>query len=195
MRKALISRTTGETKINLSLEILEHGKKGSFSGTSGIGFFDHMLNSFAVHGGFDIVLECTGDINVDQHHTVEDVGIVLGKAIKEASGDMVGIRRFSDILLPLDEALGLCALDFSGRPYLAFDASFEASGVGGYDTQLTVEFMRALAYNACITLHIKIMYGENDHHKTEAIYKSVGKCIGNALEIYGSAIPSAKGTL
>ncbi len=195
MRTSKITRKTKETAISLSLEILDKGERGSFSGTSGIGFFDHMLNSFAVHGGFNINLECEGDVYVDGHHTVEDVGIVLGKALHEAAGDMKGITRFSDMLMPMDEALCMCAVDYSGRPYLAFDADFKSVSIGGYDTQLTVEFMRALAYNALITLHVKMLYGDNDHHKTEAIYKSVGKCIGKALEISGSAVPSAKGVL
>lgn len=195
MRKAQIKRTTKETDINLSLAVLDYGKKGSFTGTSGIGFFDHMLSAFASHGGFDLVLDMKGDLEVDGHHTVEDVGIVLGCALKEAAGDMKGIKRFSDILLPMDEALVMCALDFSGRAFLAFDSEFKADMIGDYDTQLTVEFMRALATNAGITLHLKTMYGDNDHHKTEALYKACGKCVGEALKIVSDEVMSTKGVL
>ncbi len=195
MRTASISRKTNETDINLALTILPLGTKGSFKGKTGIGFFDHMLNAFCSHGGFDVTLGISGDLDVDGHHTVEDVGIVMGTALKQASGDMKGITRFADIHLPMDEALVLCAVDFSGRAYLAFDAEFKADTVGAYDTQLTVEFMRALAFNAGVTLHLKKLCGENDHHVTEALYKAAGKCIGKALEIKSSEIMSTKGLL
>ena len=195
MRSAVITRKTGETDISLKLNILESGKKGGLKGASGIGFFDHMLNSFCAHGGFDAELCVKGDLEVDGHHTVEDVGIVFGLALKQAAGDMRGIARFADIHMPMDEALVLCALDFSGRAFLAFNCPFKAPYVGAYDTQLTVEFMRALAFNAGITLHIKKLYGENDHHITEAVYKAAGKCVGRALEIHSDEIMSTKGTL
>lgn len=195
MRTATIKRQTKETNIELTLTILDAGKKGSYVGTSGIGFFDHMLNSFASHGGFDLNLKCEGDLFVDGHHTVEDVGIVLGMALKEAAGDMKGIKRFSDILMPMDEALIMCALDYSGRSYLHFESDFASPMIGDYDTQLTVEFMRALSMNAGITLHLKKMYGANDHHVTEALYKAAGKCIGDALKIVSDEIMSTKGSL
>lgn len=195
MREAVIKRKTGETDIELSIKVLDYGTKGSFTGTSGIGFFDHMLTAFASHGGFEVVLKCKGDLEVDGHHTVEDIGIVLGSALKQAAGDMKGIKRFSDILLPMDEALVMCALDFSGRAFLAFDSDFKADAVGTYDTQLTVEFMRALAMNAGITLHLKKMYGDNDHHVTEALYKACGKCVGDALRIISNDVMSTKGVL
>lgn len=195
MRKAVIERKTSETDIKLTLEIKEYGKKGSFAGTSGVGFFDHMLNSFAVHGGFDISLECKGDLQVDCHHTVEDVGIALGLAFRKAAGDMRGIKRFADILLPMDEALCMCAVDWSGRAYVVFDADFKSNMIGDYDSQMTVEFLRAFAFNAGITLHAKVLYGDNDHHKTEAVYKAVAKCTGMALSIVSDSIPSAKGSL
>ena len=195
MRNAVIKRKTKETDIELSLTVLDYGKKGSFKGTSGIGFFDHMLNSFASHGGFDIVLKCEGDLFVDGHHTVEDIGIVLGMALGEAAGDMCGIKRFSDILMPMDEALCMCAVDFSGRAFLAFDSEFVSPMIGGYDTQLTVEFMRAISSNAGITLHLKKMYGANDHHVTEALYKAAGKCIGDALKVVSDEVMSTKGSL
>jgi len=195
MRNAVIKRKTKETDIELSLTVLDYGKKGSFKGTSGIGFFDHMLNSFASHGGFDIVLKCDGDLFVDGHHTVEDIGIVLGMALRKAAGDMCGIKRFSDILMPMDEALCMCAVDFSGRAFLAFDSEFVSPMIGGYDTQLTVEFMRAISSNAGITLHLKKMYGANDHHVTEALYKAAGKCIGDALKVVSDEVMSTKGSL
>lgn len=195
MRNASINRKTKETDITLSIKIPEYGKKGSFNGTTGIGFFDHMLNSFFSHGGMDAVLECKGDLFVDGHHTVEDVGIVIGKALCQAAGDMTGIKRFSDILMPMDEALVMCAVDYSGRSYLAFDSEFTSPMVGDYDTQLTVEFMRALSSNAGITLHLKTLYGKNDHHITEALYKAAGKCIGDALRIVSDELMSTKGVL
>ena len=195
MRSATIKRTTKETDISLTLTILDGGRKGTFSGTSGIGFFDHMLNSFASHGGFDINLDCRGDLFVDGHHTVEDVGIVLGMALKEAAGALRGIKRFSDILMPMDEALVMCAVDYSGRAFLHFDSNFTSPMVGDYDTQLTVEFMRALSANAGITLHLKTLYGQNDHHITEALYKASGKCIGDALRIVSDEVMSTKGVL
>lgn len=195
MRSATIKRTTKETDIALTLTILDGGKKGSFSGNTGIGFFDHMLNSFASHGGFDIKLDCKGDLFVDGHHTVEDVGIVLGIALKEAAGELRGIKRFSDILMPMDEALIMCAIDYSGRAFLHFDSNFQSPMVGDYDTQLTVEFMRALSFNAGITLHLKTLYGQNDHHITEALYKASGKCIGDALRIVSDEVMSTKGVL
>lgn len=195
MRTSTITRTTKETDITLSLTVLDYGKKGSFTGTSGIGFFDHMLSAFASHGGFDLSITCKGDLEVDGHHTVEDIGIVLGTALKEAAGDMKGIKRFSHIMLPMDEALVMCALDFSGRAFLAFDSDFRADMIGGYDTQLTVEFMRALAVNAGITLHLKKMYGDNDHHVTEALYKACGKCVGDALRVISDDVMSTKGVL
>lgn len=195
MRTAAIQRKTNETDISLTLSIREDGKKGSFTGSSGIGFFDHMLCAFAVHGGFDIVLSCKGDLEVDCHHTIEDIGIVLGDAFRKAAGELTGIARFADILLPMDEALCMCAVDFSGRAYLVFDADFTSPMIGAYDTQMTVEFMRAFAFGAGITLHIKMLYGENDHHKTEAIYKACARCVGAALKIVSDSVPSTKGTL
>ncbi len=195
MRTTSIVRKTHETDITLMLAIKEDGNNGSFTGSSGVGFFDHMLNSFAVHGGFDINLECKGDLQVDCHHTVEDIGIALGLAFKQAVGDMKGIARFADILLPMDEALCMCAVDYSGRPYLVFDADFKADMIGDYDSQMTEEFMRAFSMNAGITLHISVLYGENDHHKTEAVYKAVARSLRKALALVSEEIPSAKGTL
>lgn len=195
MRNANIERKTKETDIKLSLSIREDNEKGTFTGTSGVGFFDHMLNAFATHGGFDIELYCKGDLEVDCHHTIEDIGIVLGTAFKNAVGDMKGITRFADIMLPMDEALCMCALDYSGRAFLVFDAEFTSPMIGDYDTQMTVEFLRAFAFNAGITLHAKVLYGENDHHKVEAVYKAVAKCLKKALAVVSDSMPSSKGSL
>ena len=195
MRNAYIERKTKETDIKLSLAIREDNEKGTFTGTSGVGFFDHMLNAFATHGGFDIELYCKGDLEVDCHHTIEDIGIVLGTAFKNAVGDMKGITRFADIMLPMDEALCMCALDYSGRAFLVFDAEFTSPMIGDYDTQMTVEFLRAFAFNAGITLHAKVLYGENDHHKVEAVYKAVAKCLKKALAVVSDSMPSSKGSL
>lgn len=195
MRNANIERKTKETDIKLSLAIREDNEKGTFTGTSGVGFFDHMLNAFATHGGFDIELYCKGDLEVDCHHTIEDIGIVLGTAFKNAVGGMKGITRFADIMLPMDEALCMCALDYSGRAFLVFDAEFTSPMIGDYDTQMTVEFLRAFAFNAGITLHAKVLYGENDHHKVEAVYKAVAKCLKKALAVVSDSMPSSKGSL
>lgn len=195
MRNAYIERKTKETDIKLSLAIREDNEKGTFKGTSGVGFFDHMLNAFATHGGFDIELNCKGDLEVDCHHTIEDIGIVLGTAFKEAVGDLKGITRFADIMLPMDEALCMCAVDYSGRAYLVFDAEFISPMIGDYDTQMTVEFLRAFAFNAGITLHAKVLYGDNDHHKVEAVYKAVAKCLKKALMVVSDSVPSSKGSL
>ena len=195
MRNAYIERKTKETDIKLSLSIREDNEKGTFKGTSGVGFFDHMLNAFATHGGFDIELTCKGDLEVDCHHTIEDIGIVLGTAFKDAVGDMKGITRFADIMLPMDEALCMCAVDYSGRAFLVFDGEFVSPMIGDYDSQMTVEFLRAFAFNAGITLHAKVLYGDNDHHKVEAVYKAVAKCLKKALTIVSDSVPSSKGTL
>ena len=154
-----------------------------------------MLNAFATHGGFDIELYCKGDLEVDCHHSFEDIGIVRGTAFKNAVGDMKGITRFADIMLPMDEALCMCAVEYSGRAYLVFDAEFISPMIGDYDTQMTVEFLRAFAFNAGITLHAKVLYGENDHHKVEAVYKAVAKCLKKALAVVSDSMPSSKGSL
>lgn len=194
MREATITRTTKETDITMSLTLDKTGK-GSFKGSSGIGFFDHMLNSFCVHGGFAISLDMKGDLQVDGHHTVEDVGIVLGKLFADILGDRGGIKRFGSCFLPMDEALAFCAIDISGRPYLHYDAPVTAPMVGDYDAQLTEEFMRALAVNMGATLHTRLEYGVNQHHITEAIFKAVARAIGEAVTPFGDGVLSAKGVL
>ena len=193
MRKAEIKRTTKETDILLALDLDGNGKVEI---STGIGFFDHMLTAFAVHSGVDLKVTCKGDLEVDGHHTVEDVGIALGQAFLEAVGDKAGIERYGSFMLPMDESLALAAIDISGRPYLVFDAAFTAPMIGDYDTQLTEEFWRAFAMNSKTTLHIKLMYGANDHHKTEAIYKAAAHAIKAAIaKNKDGALLSTKGCL
>ena len=175
---AEISRETKETKIKLKLET--ESKTPGLSGSSGIGFFDHMLNTFAIHGGFNINLEMSGDLHVDGHHTIEDVGIVLGTAFNNII-NAGNITRFGCAYVPMDESLAYCAVDLGGRAYLVFNADFKSDLIGGYDTQMTREFFFALAYNMRANIHINLMYGENDHHKTESIYKSAARAIRQAL--------------
>ncbi len=192
MRAAEIARETRETKIRLLLSL----DGGAREIDTGIGFFDHMLNSFAVHGGFGLTVQCEGDLIVDGHHTVEDVGIVLGQALAQALGDKSGIARFGSAYVPMDEALGFCALDCSGRPFLVFDAPMPQPMCGQYDTCLTVEFMRALAVNAGLTLHLRSLYGDNAHHITEALFKALARALKEAVRLTGTGgVLSAKGLL
>ena len=186
-------RNTKETKIDMTLSI--RTKEKGLKGSTGIGFFDHMLNSFCIHGGFAIKLDMQGDLHVDGHHTVEDVGIVLGTLFKEALGDKGGIKRFGHAYVPMDESLAFSAVDISGRPYLVYDVPVTAPMIGDYDAQLTVEFMRAIAYNMGATLHVKLEYGINEHHITEAVYKAVARALSQAMEETGGEILSAKGVL
>ena len=189
MRQEFINRQTAETRISVNLSI---DGTGSFDGSSGIGFFDHMLNSFAVHGGFDIVLSAKGDLNVDCHHTIEDIGIVLGRAFCGALKDKRGIARFGSSAVPMDEALARAVVDISGRPYLVFDAKFEESKVGEFDTCMTEEFFRAFAFNAGITLHLALLYGKNSHHCIEALFKAAARALNAAAEIEGDEFLSTK---
>ncbi|MBQ8143216.1 MAG: imidazoleglycerol-phosphate dehydratase HisB [Butyricicoccus sp.] len=191
MRQSTQCRETKETQIALYLN-LDGGERKI---ETGIGFFDHMLNSFAVHGGFGLILKCEGDLEVDGHHTVEDVGIVLGKAVANILGDRSGIARFGTAYVPMDEALGFCTLDISGRPYLVYDAPMPQAMCGQYDTCLTVEFMRAFAMNAGITLHMKSMYGDNAHHITESLFKALARALKQAVAETGGEVLSAKGVL
>lgn len=191
MRNAQITRETRETDIALTLDL----DGGDVSIETGIGFFDHMLNSFAAHGGFGLTVRCTGDLQVDGHHTVEDVGIVLGQAFCQALGDKVGIARFGSSFVPMDEALVFCALDISGRPFLVFDAPMSQPMCGDYDTCLTVEFMRAFAMHGGLTLHLKSMYGQNAHHITEALFKATARALQQAAAVTGGGVLSTKGVL
>ena len=191
MREATLSRKTKETDIRLSLAL----EGGEVEVSTGIGFFDHMLTAFAFYGGLGLKLEVQGDLEVDGHHTVEDVGIVLGQAMREALGDRKGIRRFASAYIPMDEALCFTALDFSNRPFLVFDAEMPQPMIGGYDSCLTEEFMRAFAVNSGLTLHMKCLYGKNAHHITEALYKSLGMALKEAAQVVGSGVTSTKGVL
>lgn len=195
MRSARINRQTKETNIELTIELDGRGKTMI---ETGIGFFDHMLNLFASHGRFDLVLNCKGDLEVDGHHTVEDIGIALGQAVREALGDKVGITRYASFYLPMDESLAFVALDISGRSYLVYDCGEMAPMIGSYDSELTEEFLRAFAFNAGITLHAKVLYGSNSHHKVEAIFKALGHALHDAVKINPEAadeLPSTKGML
>ena len=179
-RTASITRTTKETDISLELNLDGTGRAEV---STGIGFFDHMLISFAQHGFFDLKLSTKGDLYVDGHHTVEDTGIVLGQAIKNALGDKAGIKRYGSFLLPMDEALVLCAVDLSGRPYLNFQASFAAEKVGYLDTELVREFFYAVSYSAGMNLHLKQEAGSNCHHIIEAMFKAFAKALDEATSL------------
>ncbi len=179
-RIAEVNRDTKETQIELSLQIDGTGKSEI---DTGIGFFDHMLEGFSKHGFFDLKVKVNGDLNVDGHHTVEDTGIILGTAIKEAIGDKKGIKRFGSCMLPMDDALALCAIDLCGRPYLEFDCAFTTERVGYLDTELVREFFYAVSYTAGMNLHIKILSGVNNHHMIEAIFKAFAKALDEAVTI------------
>ena len=196
MRSGNVIRETRETKIDLTIDLAGSGRADV---ESGIGFFNHMLTLLAAHGRFDLVLNCDGDIEVDGHHSVEDIGIALGQAVHKALGDKKGITRYGTFFLPMDETLVMVSLDISGRPFLVYDAGGEmAPMIGQYDTELTEEFLRAFAFNAGITLHVKVMYGTNSHHKVEAIFKALGRALHAAVKINpetADEIPSTKGML
>lgn len=176
-RYAQVHRKTNETDISLTLILDGNGKQDI---ATGIGFFDHMLSGFTRHGFFDLDLKVTGDLEVDCHHTIEDTGIVLGNAIREALGDKKGIKRFGSMILPMDETLVLCAIDLSGRPYFAFDAEFTTDRVGDMDTEMVREFFYAVSYSAGMNLHMKVLSGTNNHHIIEALFKAFGKALDDA---------------
>lgn len=184
-------RQTKETTVSASLFL----DGGAVEVSTGIGFFDHMLEAFAVHAGFGLKLSAEGDLQVDGHHTVEDTGIVLGGALAKALGDKGGIARFGSFYLPMDEALAFAAVDISGRPFLVLDASFREERVGEFDTCLTPEFFRALAFNAGITLHMRVEYGDNAHHMIEALFKAAGHALRQAAAPRQGGVLSTKGTL
>ncbi|MCI9421700.1 imidazoleglycerol-phosphate dehydratase HisB [Lachnospiraceae bacterium WCA-9-b2] len=178
-RIVTLNRTTKETDISVTLNLDGTGKNEI---DTGIGFFDHMLDGFARHGLFDLKVAVRGDLNVDCHHTIEDTGIVLGAAILKAIGDKAGIKRYGHFILPMDETLALCAIDLSGRPYLKFDAEFTADRLGEMDTEMVREFFYAVSYTGMMNLHLRIMDGENNHHKAEALFKSFGKALDMATQ-------------
>lgn len=193
-RIAQIQRNTKETQISIRLNLDGSGKADI---DTGIGFFDHMLEGFARHGLFDLEVRVTGDLQVDDHHTIEDTGIVLGTAIKQAVGDKKGICRYGDKLLPMDEVLALCALDLSGRPYFAYEAPFTPGAMGGMNTEMVKEFFYAVSYSAAMNLHLKILSPGNNHHMAEALFKAFAKALDMAVA-YDPRITdvlSTKGTL
>jgi len=193
-RIANITRNTKETSVEVSLNIDGTGEANI---DTGIGFFDHMLTLFAKHGLFTLNVKAAGDIQVDGHHTVEDVGIVLGQAMAEAAGNKFGIQRYGQIYLPMDEALALVVVDFSGRSYLAMEAEMGRGCVGGFDVELLEEFLRAFAFNAGLTLHVRLLAGRNRHHMIEAVFKGLGRALAQSLAVDPrvQGIPSSKGCL
>lgn len=192
MRTAKVERKTNET--NISIEINLDGT-GENNIDTGIGFLDHMLHLMAFHGSFDLKVNCRGDLYIDDHHSVEDIGIALGQGFSKALGDRKGIRRYSSLHIPMDEALCLAAVDISSRPYLIFNVDFEGEKLGNMSTQCFKEFFRAFAFNAGITLHINLLYGENDHHKIEAVFKAFARAMREASQVVSDNIPSSKGVL
>ena len=200
-RTAVIQRDTKETKISLELNIDGSGKTVDDDGLAaidtGIGFFDHMLNSFAHHGFFDLKVRVDGDLDVDSHHTIEDTGIALGSAIKQAVGDKKSMKRYGSFILPMDEALILCAIDMSGRPYLVFDCDFTTDRVGEFDTEMVKEFFYAISYTTGMNLHIKKLAGFNNHHVIEGIFKAFAKALDEATSIDGKItdVLSTKGVI
>ena len=195
MRKAEIKRTTKETDVSLSLTLDGRGKSEI---DTGVGFLDHMLTLFASHGRFDLSITCKGDTKVDDHHSVEDIGICLGLALKEALGDCRGICRYGSMLLPMDEALVQCVLDVSGRPYLVYRMEIPTEKVGSFDTELVEEFLLALVRNAGITLHVRQLDGSNSHHIIEGLFKALGRALAAAVRLNPDCmneIPSTKGSL
>jgi imidazoleglycerol-phosphate dehydratase len=191
MRKTTLIRKTGETEVEIALNL---DQKCENKINTGIGFFDHMLNLFAFCAQITLSVTALGDLNVDGHHTVEDIGITLGQALKNATGDKIGINRYGYAKIPMDEALVETVLDISNRPYLVFNAKL-ACKVGDFETELVKEFFRAIVINAGITLHINVIYGENTHHIIEGIFKSFGRATGQAIKISSDSIPSTKGIL
>ena len=195
MRKSEIKRKTAETNIELSINL---DGQGASNIDTGCGFLDHMLTLFASHGGFDLEVKCNGDINVDYHHSVEDVGICLGQAFKEAIGDCKGIKRYGNMILPMDEALVLCALDVSGRAYLAYGLQIPNEKIGDFDSELVEEFFLGFTRNAGVTLHLKQLDGRNSHHIAEGAFKAFARALGEAVSIdekRADKVPSTKGVL
>lgn len=192
IRQSHQERKTAETSVTVDLDVDGSGK---IEIETGIPFFDHMLSQLAKHGGFDLTLTARGDLEVDLHHTVEDVGITLGTALREALGDKAGVRRFANALVPLDEALVQVALDLSGRPYLAYDVDPVAEWIGTFDPQLAEEFWKGFVDGARVTLHLRSLAGRNGHHVIEASFKGVARSLRDAVRVEGSGVPSTKGVL
>ena len=192
MRKATLRRTTGETDISISLTVEGTGR---FEGTSGIGFFDQMLHLLARHSGMDISLTCQGDLDVDNHHTIEDIGITLGEVFEKALGDKKGIHRYGCFFCPMDETLSRIVLDLSGRSYLVFDVDIPVERIGSFETEMTREFFLAFANNAKMNLHMATLYGVNGHHIVESLFKGIGHALKEAVTIEGDTVLSTKGVL
>jgi imidazoleglycerol-phosphate dehydratase len=191
-RQAKLRRETKETVVAVDLDV---DGAGELQVSTGIPFFDHMLEQLGKHAGFDLEIEASGDLDVDLHHTIEDVGIVLGSALREALGDKRGVRRFANALVPLDEALVQVALDLSGRPYLVYDVEPVSEWIGTFDPQLAEEFWKGFVDGARVTLHVRSVSGKNGHHVIEASFKGVARALRDAVKIEGDSVPSTKGTL
>ena len=191
-RRAELKRETKETTVAVALDVDGTGRT---SVSTGIPFFDHMLEQLGKHGGFDLTVDATGDLEVDLHHTVEDVGIVLGNALREALGEKAGVRRFANSLVPLDEALVQVAVDLSGRPYLVYEVDAVSEWIGTFDPQLAEEFWKGFVDGARVTLHVRSVSGKNGHHVIEASFKGVARALRDAVKIEGTGVPSTKGTL
>ncbi len=195
MRSASVTRKTKETDIAVSVAL---DGSGTYDVSTGIGFFDHMLEQLSRHSLIDVTVRATGDLHIDQHHTVEDVGIALGLAVKKALGDCKGLTRYADVHLPMDETLTRCAIDVSGRPFLVFQIPFSRDKIGGFDTELFEEFFRAFAFNAGLTLHVTTLYGVNNHHMIESAFKALARALRSAVAIdprQAHSVPSTKGAL
>ena len=192
MRHSEVSRETAETAVKLSLELDGSGRSEI---DTGVGFLDHMLTLLALHGGFDLAVSCKGDLNVDAHHSVEDIGLCLGATLQQALGKKRGINRYGHIILPMDEALILCAVDLSGRPCLRYTANIPSQKVGEFDTELAREFFQAVANTALMSLHIRQLDGENSHHIIEGMFKAFGRALRQAVAVTGGALPSTKGVI
>ena len=192
MRSYKIERNTLETQILVEIDLDGTGKAEI---DTGVGFFDHMLTLMAFHGKFDMKVKCSGDTYVDDHHTIEDIGIALGECVKQALGDRRGIKRYSTVFIPMDEALAQTSIDVSNRPYLVFNAEFTDERVGNMATQMVKEIFRAFVNESRVTQHINLLYGENDHHKIEAIFKSFARALKDAIEIISDEVASSKGVL
>ena len=194
MKTATFTRKTKETDIILSLEVRKQGEGGNFSGSSGIGFLDHMLAAVCLHGNLNLTLEMTGDLAVDCHHSVEDLGIVFGEAFKEACADSV-LCRYGSSYVPMDESLARAVIDLSGRPYLVFKAAFDHKSIGALDTEMIREFFYAFAMHAGATIHLELLYGGNDHHKAEALFKAFARALSQAAQEKQGELLSTKGVL
>lgn len=192
MRIAKVVRETLETSVSVEINLDGSGKSNI---DTGIGFLNHMFTLMAFHGSFDLKIKCIGDLEVDDHHTIEDIGITLGQAFYKALGDKKGIKRYSSLYIPMDESLCRVALDISNRPYLVFDLDFDRERLGDMDTQNFKEFFKAFINEARITFHIKVLYGENDHHKIESVFKGLSRALKEGIQIFSDNISSSKGVL